>query len=124
MPAIGGTALDKALLPVAEKFIKTFGTTAKFTHKKFSSYNATTGAVTASDKNLDIKCIIETSNRTQNDTGLVNIAKTITVASKSFEQAPEEGDIVKILSVVYVVGSVVENFSGESVATYTLGLTK
>ena len=124
MPAIGGTALDKALLPVADKFIKTFGTTAKFTHKKFSTYKATTGAVTASDKNLDIKCIIETSNRTQNDTGLVNIAKTITVASKSFEQAPEEGDIVKILSVVYVVGSVVENFSGESVATYTLGLTK
>lgn len=124
MPTVNGTALDRALLPVANKFINTFGTSAKFTHKKFSSYDATTGAVTASDKNLDIKCIIETSNRTQSDTGLVNIAKTITVASKSFSQAPQEGDIIKILNVVYIVGNVVENFSGNEIATFTLGLTK
>lgn len=118
------SALDKVLQPVASKFINAFGTTIKYTSATLSSYDPASGTLNQTDKNQDMKCIIEESKRRGDSTGLTSFSKIITVAAKSFEVAPTEGDKVLLQNVTYQVGLVEAYYSGDNVATYSLGLTK
>jgi len=118
------SALDKVLQPVALKFINAFGTSIKYTSSTLSNYDTTSGTLNETDKNQDIKCIIEESKRRGDTTGLTQFSKVITVAAKSFEVAPTEGDKVLLHNITYQVGLVEAYYSGDNVATYSLGLSK
>ena len=118
------TALDAVLAPVATKFIDQFGTTVKYTSKKFSAYNPTTGVVDETLKNADMKAIIENKSRRASNTGQPEISKRLTMAASSFTVEPSEGDTIILNKTTYIVSEVESNFSGDDVATYELGLRR
>ena len=118
------TALDSILAPVATKFIDQFGTTVKYTSKKFSAYNAETGVVDETLKNADMKAIIDTVRRRPGNTGQPETTKRLTMAASSFTIDPSEGDTVILDKITYIVSQVDSNYSGDDVATYELELRK
>lgn len=118
------TALDAVLGPLAEKFIDKFGTSVRYTSKALASYDTATGDLSEGVKSAEVKCVIENSRRQPTDAGGSDINRSITVAASTLPVAPSEGDTVKFGKVVYVVADIEENYSGDEVATYTLGLRK
>jgi hypothetical protein len=131
-------AIDKAIGPVAAGMIAQFGTTATMQGGEVSSYDATTGAISQSVQEAEIKVIIGSST-TLSGAGAKSSARgakpnsqnnsvdqsslAVTMAAYGQEFAPENGYKITLANKKYSVTSVTPTFSGDDVATYDLVLS-
>ena len=134
-------AIDKAIGPVAAGMIAQFGTTATMQGGEVSSYDATTGAISQSVQEAEIKVIIgqatsmigangssASTGPKPSTLGTNNFSAdrsniVITMAAHGQEFAPETGYKITLANKKYSVTSVTPTFSGDDVATYDLVLS-
>ena len=120
------TSLDTAIRPVASTVINQFGTTVEHKGGVFQKYDTTTGVVSKSTEAVSRKCIVEQSkgtrqgssdNKIDSIAGVKNELKLI-MASHGESFAPQVGHTIILNGKTYNVTDVVEQYSGDLVATY------
>lgn len=112
--------LANSLEKVAANIIDVFGGDVTIRYIAASSYNTTTGAITRTSTDVDVKGVVEAvSARETND--LIQAGdKRLTVAADDLTTAPETNDLVVISSVVHQIIQVNTEEHDNTAITYEL----
>jgi len=112
------TSLDTAIRPVASTVINQFGTTVEHKGGVFQKYDTTTGVVSKSTEAVSRKCIVEQSKGTRQGSSDNKNELKLIMASHGESFAPQVGHTIILNGKTYNVTDVVEQYSGDLVATY------
>jgi hypothetical protein len=96
-------SLSKALEKVADKVVSTFGGDVTIRYVTAGDYNTTTGAVTESESDTDVKGVVEDVNVREANELIQAGDKRLTVGAKELPSAPGTKDRVVIGSTVYQI---------------------
>ena len=96
-------SLSKALEKVADKVVSKFGGDVTIRYVAGGSYNATTGTVTESESDTDVKGVVVDVNVREANELIQAGDKKLTVGAKELASAPETKDRVVINSIVYQI---------------------
>jgi|TARA_Y100000289_G_scaffold65660_1_gene79768 hypothetical protein len=115
-------SLSKALEKVASKVVNQFGGDVTIRYVAGSSYDASTGAVSETESDSDVKgVVVDITVREANE--LVQAGdKRLTVAAEGLPSAPETKDRVVIGSIVYQIIQVQTIEQANSAIIYELVL--
>ena len=96
-------SLAKSLEKVASKVIGKFGGDVTIRYVTAGSYNTTTGAISETASDTDIKGVLENVNLREVNELIQAGDKKLTVAAKELPSAPETKDRAVISSIVYQI---------------------
>jgi len=111
-------SLDSAIRPVASQVVNQFGTTVTHVGDAFQKYDATTGVVSKQQQRTERKCIVEQSKGDRQGSSDNKNELKLIMASHGENFAPEVGHSITLNGKTYNVTAVVEQYSGDLVATY------
>ena len=115
-------SLSKALEKVADKVVSKFGGDVTIRYVTGGSYNATTGTVTESESDTDVKGVVVDVNVREANELIQAGDKKLLISAEDVASAPETKDRVVISSIVYQIIQVdKEELNGVDIA-YTLYL--
>ena len=113
-------SLSKSLESVAGKVINKFGGDVTIRYVTAGTYNTTTGAVTETESDTDIKGVLEDVNVREVNQLIQASDKRLTVAANDLATIPETKDRVVISSVVYQIIRVDTTEQANDPITYEL----
>lgn len=96
-------SLAKALEKVADKVVNKFGGDITIRYVTGGTYNTTTGAITETESDTDVKGVVVDVNVREANELIQAGDKKLTVAAKELPSAPETKDRVVISSIVYQI---------------------
>tara|TARA_Y100000033_G_scaffold2274_1_gene1970 strand:- start:463 stop:819 length:357 start_codon:yes stop_codon:yes gene_type:complete len=96
-------SLAKALEKVADKVVSKFGGDVTIRYVTGGNYNTTTGAITETESDTDVKGVVVDVNVREANELIQAGDKRLTVGAKELPSAPETKDRVVISSIVYQI---------------------
>ena len=96
-------SLAKALEKVADKVVSKFGGDVTIRYVTGGSYNTTTGVITETESDTDVKGVVVDVNVREANELIQAGDKKLTVGAKELPSAPETKDRVVISSIVYQI---------------------
>tara|TARA_B100002051_G_C16738703_1_gene642907 strand:+ start:1636 stop:1992 length:357 start_codon:yes stop_codon:yes gene_type:complete len=114
--------LAKSLEKVASKVIAKFGGDVTIRYVTAGSYNTTTGGITETASDINIKGVFEDVNLREANELIQAGDKRLTVAANDLATAPETKDRVVISSVVHQIVRVETTEQDNTAITYELVL--
>lgn len=113
-------SLAKSLEKVASKVIGKFGGDVTIRYVTAGSYNTTTGAISETVSDTDIKGVLENVNLREVNELIQAGDKRLTIAANDLATAPETKDRVVISSVVHQIVRVETTEQDNTAITYDL----
>ena len=113
-------SLAKSLEKVASKVIGKFGGDVTIRYVTAGSYNTTTGAISETVSDTDIKGVLENVNLREVNELIQAGDKRLTIAANDLAAAPETKDRVVISSVVHQIVRVETTEQDNTAITYDL----